>query len=86
MPFSSLHARRLAHDDPDRPPVGWYWERRFSALRRILVSGGWSVHDVVNRPEIRRAVAEQWRLALTMQRDRNVDGYIRYLEYLERLS
>ena len=85
MPFFPLDARKTAHDYPDSAPFGWYGERHSNALRRILTGGGWSVHDVINRPEIRQAVTEQWRLVRTMQRDREVDVYIRYLEYIEDL-
>ena len=86
VPFSSLEARKTAHDYPDPAPFGWYWERRSSTLRRILASGGWSVHDIINRPHIRSAVNEQWRLVLTMRRDRDMNAYFRYLEYLEDIS
>jgi hypothetical protein len=86
MPFSSLAAPRIAHSSPDTAPAGWYWERRSWKLRRILESGGWSIHDVVNRPDIRRAVSEQWRLSGRMEQDRRVTSYILYLEYQEAIS
>jgi len=76
----------VAHESPDRAPFAWYWEQRYHALQRILASGGWSVHDIINRPEIRRAVSEQWQLTATMEQDRNVGAYIRYLEYREHLA
>ena len=86
MPFSPLATRKTAHEHPDSAPFGWYWERRASTLRRILAGGRWSVHDVINRPEIRQAVTTQWRLVRRIGRDREVDAYIRYLEYVERIS
>lgn len=86
MPFASLKPYTPAHDFPEPAPFGWYWQRHFHTLRRILASGGWSVHDVINRPDIRGAVTEQWRLALMMQRERDVQSYIQYLEYLEDVS
>lgn len=69
-----------------RDEASSYWEQRGLRLRRLLEGGGWTIHDVVNRPGVRAAVREQWRLASLLEEDRAVDDYIGYLEYVEAVS
>lgn len=87
MPFSSLpFSRRSAPPSRVREHPGSYWERRNWQLRRILQAGHWTIHDVLNRQEVRAAVTAQWRLARRMDEDRQVDAYIDYLEYLDAVA
>ena len=69
-----------------RQQAAWIWERQGWEFRRILIGGGWSIHDVIDRPQVRAAVEEQWRIHRTIEKEREVDSYIGYLEYLEYLS
>jgi hypothetical protein len=87
MPFASLDAhRRSAHVSPVRETPGWYWERRAYRLTRILESGGWSIHDLINQRAVRAAVHEQWRLSRCIDEDRQIEAYLSYLEYIEAVS
>lgn len=70
---------------PQRDLPVWILERRAWELRRILEAGRWTIHDVVNRPEIRQAVSEQWRLIRRFELDRDVEATLQYLERLEQL-
>ena len=87
MPFASLRALGFTpHLSPVREAPGWYWERRAWRLRRLLESGGWSIHDLINQPVIRAAVREQWRISNRMEEDRQVEALINRLEYLEAIT
>ena len=87
MPFSSLQAKlRPVHDSPSREFAGEYRARSCWQLQRILQAGGWTIHDVVNRKEIRWAVMGQWQLTRAIEQDREIEAYISYLEYIEAVK
>lgn len=69
-----------------RDEASAYQEERRFRLRCLLQGGRWSIHDVVNSPSVRQAVAEQWRLGRLLDEDQAVAGYIAYLEYLDAIS
>jgi hypothetical protein len=86
MPFAALQIRPLAHLGPVQDAAAWYWHRRSWRLWQILEAGGWSIHDVINRPAIRAAVARQWRLSSQMEEYRRIEATISYLEHLDAAS
>jgi len=87
MPFASLRTLGFAaHLSPVREAPGWYWERRAWRLRRLLESGGWSIHDLINQPTIRAAIREQWRISNCMEEDHQVEAFINHLEYVEAIT
>lgn len=69
-----------------REHAAWYLEQRSWLFRRILEGGNWTIHDLIDRPDIRDAVKRHWQLSRRMERDREVEAYINYLEYLEAVS
>lgn len=69
----------------ERDSPAWILERRAWELRRILEAGRWTIHDIVNRRDVRQAVSEQWRLLRLIELDRDVEATLGYLERLERL-
>lgn len=84
MPFPSLRAYRPVHPERVTETPALYRESSSGRLRRLLEGGRWTVHDLINRAEIRAAVREQFRLAAWMEQDRQVEDYLRFLEREER--
>jgi hypothetical protein len=83
MLASLFRPPHVAHSSVARDGVSSYWVRRGLSLHVILEAGRFTIHDVVNDPRIRGAVAEQWRLGRIMDEDFAVARYVAYLEYVE---
>ena len=48
-------------------------ETRAWPLRRVLQGGRWTIHDVINRSDVRNAVRAQFVLGARLERDREVE-------------